>query len=96
MALELDRNQYGSGIRVSSKGRNHKKKNYVEERAFQNVSLEMKRFRLFFDDARHEKAFRLHYYIKSKTVVRICICGLILISLIVFILDYAYYNYEGV
>ena len=72
------------------------KKNYVADTEFKNVSLKMAKFKLTFDDSRHEKVFRWHYYTKSKTVVRICICGLILIAAIVFILDFFVYRYEPV
>ena len=85
-----------SKSRTSAKARHRNKKNYVEESAFQNVALEMRRFKLFFNEKNHEKAFRLHYYIKSRTVVKICVFGIIILSILNFILDITVYQYSGV
>eukprot|EP01084_Bolivina_argentea_P060578 110671_1 len=82
-----------SKARSSSKVR--KRKNYVEEKDFKNVSIKMKSFHLFFNDEIQEKQFRLHSYIKSRTVVRLCIFGLILVSLMSFLLDHVAYQYTG-
>ena len=71
--------------RPSSKSR--KRKNYVEESAFQNVDLEMLRFKLFFNDPLHEKKFRWNFYYKSRTVVRLCISGIIIMVLLSFLFD---------
>eukprot|EP01083_Nonionella_stella_P028914 79686_1 len=87
-------NSFSVSKRASQK-QLHNHKNYVEESAFQNVSLEMKRFRLFFNDSVEEKQFRLHSYIKSRTVVRLCVFGLIVIGLMSFALDAFAYQYTG-
>jgi len=67
----------------------------VEETAFQNVAVEMKKFKLFFNNYFHEKSFRNHAYMKSRRVIRICILGVVLFCILAFILDRIAYQYEG-
>ena len=50
----------------SLRAKNYPSKNYLKDQTFKNVSLQMQRFKLFFDDTNQERAFRQHYFLKSR------------------------------
>ena len=77
---------------IRGKGR---KRNYVEERAFKNVTLEKARFRLFFNDKSEEKKFRSHVYIKSRKIIRIIIVVLIVVLIVSNLLDIFVFHYDS-
>lgn len=68
-------------------------KNYLADETFEHTTLQMHRFRLFFHNKLQELDFRYHYYSKSRSIVKVCIIGLLIISVIVFFVDVFYYKY---